>query len=108
MQRCEGHDGIIHSASDLVGFLECRHLAALERAAVLGHLKRPMQRDAFLDRIVQRGYAHERRFLDALAAEGREVVELTLDESAPSRLERYAAARDATLAAMREGRDVIF
>ena len=108
VQRCEGHDGIIHSASDLVGFLECRHLAALERAAVLGHLKRPMRRDAFLDRIVQRGYAHERRFLDALAAEGREVVELTLDESVPSRLERYAAAQEATLAAMREGRDVIF
>ena len=108
MQRCEGHDGIIHSASDLVGFLECRHLAALERAAVLGHLKRPMQRDAFLDRIVQRGYAHERRFLDGLAAEGRDVVELALDESAPSRLERYAAGRDATLAAMRAGRGVIF
>lgn len=91
-----------------MGFLECRHLAALERAAVLGHLKRPMQRDAFLDRIVQRGYAHERRFLDGLAAEGREVVELALDESMPSRLERYAAGREATLAAMREGRDVIF
>lgn len=100
-------DRTVHSASDLVGFLECRHLAALERAAVLGHTKRPMRPDRFLDRIVKRGFQHERRFLDGLAAQGREVAEMALDRSLPPP-ERYAAGCEATLAAMRAGRDVIF
>ena len=100
-------DRIVHSASDLVGFLECGHLAALERAAVLGHVKRPMRADRFLDRIVRRGFQHERRFLDGLAAEGREVVEMALDMRLPLP-DRYVAGREATLAAMRAGRDVIF
>ena len=30
---------LVHSASDIVGALECRHLAHLERAAVDGHLQ---------------------------------------------------------------------
>ena len=100
-------DRTVHSASDLVGFLECRHLAALERAAVLGHVKQPMGTDRFLDRIVKRGLQHERRFLDGLAAEGREVEEITRDDALPLP-QRYAAAREATLAAMRTGRDIIF
>ena len=100
-------DRIVHSASDLVGFLECGHLAALERAAVLGHVKRPMRADRFLDRIVRRGFQHEARFLDELAAEGREVAEMALDMGLPLP-QRYVAGREATLAAMRAGRDVIF
>ncbi len=100
-------DRIVHSASDLVGFLECRHLAALERAAVLGHAKWPMRRDRFRERIIKRGFQHEERFLDELAAEGREVEEIAIDRALP-RLEGYAAGREATLAAMRAGRDAIF
>lgn len=44
-------DRLVYSATDLVGFLECGHLANLERAAVSGHLDRPMRVDPVLDRI---------------------------------------------------------
>ena len=39
MQRADGR--LVYSATDLVGYLECAHLANLERAAVWGHLTRP-------------------------------------------------------------------
>ena len=40
MQQINGR--LVYSATDLVGFLECRHLANLGRAAVAGHLARPI------------------------------------------------------------------
>ena len=57
---------LVYSATDVVGALECRHLAHLERAAVEGHLRRPMRTDPVLDRIAQRGLEHEQRFLTEL------------------------------------------
>ena len=59
-------DQLVYSATDLVGFLECGHLANLERAAVWGNLDRPMHPDPVLDRIAQRGEQHEARFLTFL------------------------------------------
>ena len=95
------NDRLTYSATDLVGFLECGHLVSLERAAVSGHLERPMHSDPVLDRIAQRGQVHEERFLGSLLSDGFHVVNLELDPDLP-RGQRVVKARDATLAAMRK------
>ena len=105
MQRVD--DRLVYSATDLVGYLECAHLANLERAAVWGHLTRPVRSDPVLDRIGQRGIEHERRFLESLHGNGVTVVEVERDESL-SYDERRIRGRDETLAAMRDGADVIY
>lgn len=105
MQVVDGH--LVYSATDLVGFLECRHLADLERAVVEGHVKRPMRADPVLDRIAQRGTEHEARFLTGLRAEGVAATEIESDDALP-RAERIARGQEATLAAMRAGADVIY
>lgn len=98
---------LVYSASDIVGALECRHLAHLERAAVDGHLRRPMRADPVLDRIAQRGREHERRFLAELNGYGLRVVEIPCDTTLP-RAERLMRGREATISAMRGGADVIY
>ncbi|MYE47659.1 MAG: TM0106 family RecB-like putative nuclease [Chloroflexi bacterium] len=105
MQLLDGR--VVYSASDLVGFLECRHLSGQERAAIEGHLPRPMRDDPVLDRIVQRGHEHEQRFLDELSAEGAGVAEIEIDETL-ARAERIARGLDDTLEAMRSGVHVIY
>ena len=100
-------DQLVYSATDLVGFLECGHLANLERAAVWGHLDRPTRRDPVLDRIAQRGQQHEARFLASLQSQPVAIAEIGSDEELPFR-ERVARGREATLWAMREGADVIY
>ena len=105
MQLIDGQ--LVYSATDLVGFLECRHLANLERAAVAGHRARPMRADPVLDRIAQRGEEHEARFLGELSSEGAKVIGVRLDEALPPS-ERLVRARDDTLEVMRAGADVIY
>ena len=105
MQRVD--DRLVYSATDLVGYLECRHLATLERAAAWGRLTRPVREDRVLDRIAERGLQHEQRFLASLRGEGLTIVEVGQDDDLPYE-ERRIRGRDETLAAMREGADVIF
>ena len=105
MQNVDGR--LVYSATDLVGFLECEHLAGLERAAALGHLDRPLRADPVLDRIAQRGELHEGRFLDSLRAEGVTVGEIKPDSVLPAD-QRVSQGRDDTLAAMRRGTGAIY
>ena len=105
MQQVDGR--VVYSATDLVGHLECQHLATLERAAAWGHLKRPNRADKVLDRIRERGLQHEKRFLGSLRVDGLTIVEVTRDDDLPHE-ERRIRGRQETLAAMREGADVIF
>ena len=105
MQRIDTQ--LVYSATDIVGALECRHLAHLERAAVDGHLKRPIRTDPVLDRIAQRGVEHEKRFLEELTGDDLSVVEIPRDETLP-RAERLVRGREATIEAMRDGADVIY
>ena len=60
-----------------------------------------------LDRITQRGQLHEERFLEALEADGVEVVRFDQDPGLPLG-QRLAEGRDLTLDAMRAGADVIY
>ena len=57
--------------------------------------------------IGQRGIQHEQRFLESLHGDGVTVVEVERDESLPYG-ERRIRGRDETLAAMRDGADVIY
>ena len=105
MQRIDTQ--LVYSATDIVGALECRHLAHLERAALEGHVQRPMRADPVLDRIAQRGFEHEKRFRDELIRDGVTVVAIPRHETLP-RAEQLMRGRDATIEAMRDGADVIY
>jgi predicted RecB family nuclease len=88
------------SATDLVGYLHCRHLNALERAVVEGALAPPKVWDPLLQILAERGSAHEQNYLEHLTKAGLDVVRIDgFDISGQSVTE--------TLAAMRRGVPVI-
>lgn len=105
MQLIDGKP--VFSATDLVGYLACEHLTALERAVLHGDIERPIRHDRELDIIRKRGFAHEARYLDDLRAAGRTAVTIDRDDDAEygDRLRRQA---DETIAAMASGADVVF
>ena len=95
------HGEVIHlSASDLVGHLDCRHLTDLDVEALHGRIQRPHFHDPLLDILVKRGALHERSYLEHLADEGCQVVEI---EGAGA----TRALADRTLHAMRSGAQAI-
>jgi len=97
----------VFSATDLVGYLACEHLTAMEAAFLHGDLERPHRNDRELEIIRKRGYAHEARYLDELRGRGLRVVTIERDdeEERGARIRRQA---DETEAAMADGADVIF
>jgi len=89
---------LVLSPSDLNNFLACEHRTALDLARARGELtlhKRPRP-DAEL--VAERGRQHEAAYLARLEAEGRDIA----------RIEDPGAATEATEAAMRAGREVIY
>lgn len=88
------------SASDLAGYLNCRHLIELERAVAHGELTRPKIWDPLLEVLWERGIQHEKDFVTHLAASG-------LDSVVVEGVDITDAAVEATRAAMQEGRPVI-
>ncbi len=97
----------VYSATDLVGYLECEYLTRLDRALAAGLLNPPLEDDPVLERIAKRGELHERRFLGTLRENGACVTEIEFDESLSTE-GRLRAGRDATIAAMRAGAEVIY
>ena len=97
----------VFSATDLVGYLACEHLTALETAVLHGDLQRPIRDDRELDIIRKRGFAHEARYLEELRGLGLRVVTIERDddEERGAQIRRQAAD---TVAAMASGADVIF
>jgi uncharacterized protein len=105
VQRLDGT--LVLSATDLVGYLACDHLATLELSRVAGLRERPHRRDDPTIEIIQeKGDLHERSYLDALRAGGKSVAEI---EKADLRtIDDLRRAAGETLDAMRAGADVIF
>ena len=97
----------VFSATDLVGYLACEHLTALERAVLHGAVERPHRNDRELEIIRKRGFAHEARYLEQLTAEGRRVVRVERNDEA-DRAAQIRGQADQTLDAMAAGADVIF
>jgi predicted RecB family nuclease len=88
------------SATDLVGYLNCRHLAVLDRAVAEGTLPRPKVWDPFLQVLSERGAAHEQNYIEHLRKAGLEV----------ERIDGFDITNDsvaATFAAMQRGVPVI-
>ena len=88
------------SATDLVGYLNCRHLADLDRAVAEGTLPKPKVWDPLLEILSERGAAHEQNYIEHLTKSGLEVA----------RIDGGDITKDsvgATLSAMRRGVPVI-
>jgi uncharacterized protein len=105
MQLIDGKP--VFSATDLVGYLACEHLTALERAALADLVTRPIREDRELDVIRKRGFQHEARYLAELRADGRSVVEIARDDAA-ERGDRIRRQAEDTATALRDGAEVIF
>ncbi|HEY3117327.1 MAG TPA: TM0106 family RecB-like putative nuclease [Chloroflexota bacterium] len=105
MQLIDGRP--VYSATDLVGYLACESLIALDRAALAGLVNAPHLRDRELEVLQKRGFEHEQRYLDELSNQGRLVVTIKGDEAAshPQHLQQEAAL---TRAAMANGADIIY
>jgi uncharacterized protein len=88
------------AASDLVGYLNCRHLSALERAVAEGALKKPYMWDPLLKTLWERGLLHEQSYVEYLTKAGLEVVRI-------DGVEVTSAAVAETVAAMKKGVQVI-
>ncbi|MGH2407390.1 MAG: TM0106 family RecB-like putative nuclease [Candidatus Limnocylindrales bacterium] len=97
---------LVVSATDLVGFLACDHLATLELGKADGMWQKPPRRtDPELQLLQERGDAFERAYLERRRAAGASVVEIPRPENDPAALR---AAEADTVAAMRRGVDLIY
>jgi len=103
MQFLDGR--LIVSPSDLTGFLECEHLTQQELAAARGEIERPDRKDPELEVLAKRGLEHEARHLVELRTSRQRVVEFPFPEGGIAGL---AEAHERTVAAMRDGVDVIY
>lgn len=97
------HNGkLLLSASDLNTFLGCQHAVALNRRILDGEEIARGGVDATMELLREKGTAHEKAYLDKLQQQGRQVREISSEG-----LSLEARVAD-TVAAMREGADVIF
>src|SRR5260370_15883798 len=103
MQFLDGR--LIVSPSDLTGFLECEHLTQQELKAARGEIARPVREDPELMVLTRRGLEHEARQLDNLRATHHRVVEFAFPDGS---LASLAEAHSKTVAAMRDGADIIY
>jgi predicted RecB family nuclease len=95
------HSGtLIFSATDLVNFLGCRHASFLDRR----NIDDPgpvAEDDPYLVLLQEKGVEHERRYLETLRRDGRQVVEIATEGSLEDRVAR-------TREAMAAGVEVIY
>src|SRR2546428_5816711 len=98
----------VYSATDLVGFLACEHLTALERAALRGLVIRPSRIDPELEIIRRRGLEHEARYLAELRDKGLGVVAVIPDAYDANAGDRLRTAAAVTERAMSEAADIIY
>lgn len=100
MRKLNGQ--IVFSATDVVNFLECEHLIALDEAQ-LDHPTPVTEYDEFNQIIQEHGLRHERRYLERLIASGRSIADIgaLADTSLTHRI-------DATREALASGSDVVY
>ena len=98
----------VYSATDLVGFLACAHRFELERAAMAGLVSKPVRSDPTIELVQERGYEHEKRYLEDLRTDGRRIVEIPRDGSAANSRAGLDEAAELTHRAMRDRADVVY
>ncbi len=93
-------DSLVLSATDIVGYLNCRHLSTLDQAVAEGTVPKPNVWDPLLQILWERGSVHEQNYVEHLENAGLEVVRIhgvdVTDEAVSE-----------TLTAMRHGTPVI-
>lgn len=96
------HKDIIEiSASDLSNYLSCHHLTELDLLLTHNHIKAPPFNNPHAETIQQRGFEHEAAYVEHLKKQGLIVKELGQDDGT------HLNAYEKTIAAMKEGPDVI-
>lgn len=93
-------NGIVYSASDLVGFLECEHSTSLSLLALENPL--PVAEDdesALL--LFEKGATHEKKYLEQLRGSASSFADLSTTDGVQARLA-------ATAASMRDGTHIIY
>src|SRR6266566_4833057 len=90
---------LLLSATDLVAFLECEHLSALDLRVARGLEVIEQTRTDSTELVARKGSEHEQRYLESLITQQLNVVTI------PSSIDGAVAA---TEAAMRTGADVIY
>ena len=98
-------DNISLAPTDLSNFLSCRHLSSLDLEVARGHVERPARHGAFLDELRERGFAHEKAYLEHLRGEGLSIAEIETEE-ADNRARDSSLKK--TMEAMTKGLDVIY
>ncbi len=88
------------SASDLVGYLNCHYLSALDRAVVEGALARPSVWDPLLQVLLKRGSIHEQNYIVHLEKSGLKILRI-------GGFDVTEGAVEETLSAMKQGVAVI-
>jgi hypothetical protein len=87
------------SATDLVGYLNCHHLAGLDRAVAEGALSTPKVWDPLEQILSERCAAHERSYIEYLTTAGPDIVWI-------DGVDVTTAAVADTLSAMRYSREL--
>ena len=95
-------DRLILSASDLVNYVECPHLSALDLRVATGVAVIETTRSDTADLVAGKGDEHEAAHLRSLRAGGLDVIEI------PDARGSLLAAAEATRDAMRTGADVVY
>lgn len=98
MRKFKG--GLLFAAHDLDRFLGCTHATALD----LGDLEEPLpktEEDGQLALLREKGFEHERRYLEALDAKGLRVVAIPGEGALEDRVRQ-------TRAAMAAGADIVY
>lgn len=93
-------DQIQLSATDLVGHLHCSHLTELDIQVTDGTLAKPAHWDPLLEILRERGFRHEKAFIDHLRERGIDAI--TIDG-----VDNSDVSVNATLDAMKSGREII-
>lgn len=68
--------GYTHSATDLSDFLACQYATSLAMRRADGDIEIPFRNNARLERLIEKGHAHEAAYLETLKSDGLNVVEL--------------------------------
>ncbi|WP_040670895.1 hypothetical protein [Nitritalea halalkaliphila] len=97
MRKISGQ--LIYSPADLTHFIACKHLTTLEKEAVESLRKKPAHTDTFGQALQERVLDFERQLLQKSEEEGKKVRSISQDDP---------LAAEKTLAAMREGVDLIY
>lgn len=97
MKASRDGSGLSLSATDLSGFNECEYKAVLEFAVAMRQLERPGENEIERRMLEKRGFEHEARVFEHLAATRKEIAEITMGPSEESRAQAVTATRQAML-----------